>query len=84
MVYYLIICRSLTYAQRTARVLERAGIASSILRAPKSIAGEGCSHCVRVAERWLAVSLKALNQEGLGPKRVYLQGADGSYSEVSL
>ena len=26
MVYYLIICRSLTYAQRTAAALERAGI----------------------------------------------------------
>ena len=29
MVYYLIICRSLTYAQRTAHVLERAGIGVS-------------------------------------------------------
>ena len=26
MLYYLIVCRSLTYAQRTAHVLERAGI----------------------------------------------------------
>ena len=26
MVYYLIVCRSLTYAQRTASALERAGI----------------------------------------------------------
>lgn len=84
MVYYLIICRSLTYAQRTARVLERAGITGYIMRAPKSIAGEGCSHCVKVAERWLAASLKALNREGLGPKRVYLQEPDGSYSEVSI
>ena len=84
MVYYLIICRSLTYAQRTARVMERIGIPCSILRAPKSIAGEGCSHCVRVAERWLTAALKALAQENLTPKRVYLQAGDGSYSEVSL
>ena len=41
MVYYLIICRSLTYAQRTAAVLERAGITARILRSPKSIAGDG-------------------------------------------
>ena len=26
MLYYLIVCRSLTYAQRTAAALERAGI----------------------------------------------------------
>lgn len=84
MVYYLIICRSLTYAQRTARVLERAGVPGHIQRAPRAAAGEGCSHCVRVAERWLAPALTALNREGLGPKRVFLQDAEGGYSEVAL
>lgn len=84
MVYYLIICRSLTYAQRTAHVLERAGISGHIMRAPKNISGEGCSHCVRVAERWLAPALKILNREGLGPKRVFLQDAEGAYSEVAI
>ena len=82
--YYLIVCRSLTYAQRTARVLERAGISGYIMRAPKLISGEGCSHCVKVAERWLAPALKVLNREGLGPKRVFLQNEEGSYSEVTV
>ena len=84
MVYYLIVCRSLTYAQRTARVLERAGMSGYIMRAPKLISGEGCSHCVKVAERWLAPALKVLNREGLGPKRVFLQNEEGSYSEVTV
>ena len=84
MVHYLIVCRSLTYAQRTARVLERAGISGYIMRAPKLISGEGCSHCVKVAERWLAPALKVLNREGLGPKRVFLQNEEGSYSEVTV
>ena len=84
MTYYLIVCRSLTYAQRTARVLERAGISGYIMRAPKLISGEGCSHCVKVAERWLAPALKVLNREGLGPKRVFLQNEEGSYSEVTV
>lgn len=84
MVYYLIVCRSLTYAQRTARVLERAGISGYIMRAPKLISGEGCSHCVKVAERWLAPALKVLNREGLRPKRVFLQNGEGIYSEVSV
>ena len=84
MVYYLSVCRSLTYAQRTARVLERAGISGYIMRAPKLISGEGCSHCVKVAERWLAPALKVLNREGLGPKRVFLQNEEGSYSEVTV
>ena len=84
MVHYLIVCRSLTYAQRTARVLERAGISGYVMRAPKLISGEGCSHCVQVAERWLAPALKVLNREGLGPKRVFLQNEEGTYSEVAV
>ena len=39
MVYYLILCRSLTYAQRTAAALERAGIGSHVFRAPRAVAG---------------------------------------------
>ena len=84
MVYYLIVCRSLTYAQRTAAVLERAGITARILRAPRSIAGEGCSYAVKVSERRLAESLVLLNRAGLPPKGVFITEADGSYREVWL
>ena len=84
MVYYLIICRSLTYAQRTAAVLERAGITAHILRAPTSIDSEGCSHAVKVYERNLSLALTLLTREGLSPKRVYIVAADGTYNEVFL
>ena len=80
MVYYLIICRSLTYAQRTAAVLERAGITARILRSPKSIAGEA----VKVSERRLAEALVLLNRAELKPKRGYITEEDGSYREVGL
>ncbi len=82
MVYYLIICRSLTYAQRTAHVLERAGISGSVMRAPKLISKEGCGYCVRVPERKLTDALVVLRREGMAPKQVFLQSADGGYSEV--
>ena len=84
MVYYLIVCRSLTYAQRTAAVLERAGITGTILRAPKAIAGEGCGYAVKVTERRLAQSLVLLNQAELRPKGVYIAETDGSYRQVGL
>lgn len=82
MLYYLIICRSLTYAQRTARALEKAGISGYVVRAPKSVAGEGCSHGVKVAETRLAQALQILGKEGLTPKRVYMQDGSGGYQEV--
>lgn len=82
MVYYLIVCRSLTYAQRTANLLERAGITARILRSPKSISGEGCSYAVRVSERRLSDVLVLLNRAELPPRRVYIVNADGGVREV--
>lgn len=82
MVYYLILCRSLTYAQRTAAVLERAGIFSHVMRSPKSITGEGCGHAVKIAERNLAPALQILRREELSPRQVFIAEPDGTYNEV--
>ena len=84
MVYYLIVCRSLTYAQRTEAALKRAGITAHIMRSPKVIDSEGCSHSVKVAERNLAPALVILARAGLPPKRVFIMASDGSYKEVLL
>ncbi len=84
MVYYLIVCRSLTYAQRTAAVLERVGVAARLMRSPRIIAGDGCGYSVKIAERNLALALTVLAKQGLSPKRVFLQNGDGSYQEVGL
>lgn len=84
MVYYLIVCRSLTYAQRTAVALERAAITAHVMRSPKSIAGEGCSHSVKISQRNLAEALVVLKRVGLSPSRVYINESDGSYKEVEL
>ena len=83
MVSYLILCRSLTYAQRTARILEREGIHGSVVRLPRSISSEGCGYCVRISERWLVAALTVLKREGMGPKQVYMEQEDHTYSEVT-
>ena len=84
MVYYLIVCRSLTYAQRTASALERAGITAHILRSPKMISGEGCSHSVKISQRSLPDALRVLQRAELSPKRIFITAGDGSYQEVEL
>ena len=84
MVYYLIVCRSQTYAQRTAAALERAGITARILRSPKLIDQKGCSHSVKVSERNLTAALVVLNRAELTPKRIFLQTGEGDYREVGL
>ena len=84
MLYYLIVCRSLTYAQRTAAALERTGITARVLRSPKSIAGEGCSHSVKISQRSLPEALLVLQRADLAPKRVFSKDVGGDYQEVEL
>ena len=81
---YLIICRSLTSAQRTAQILERSGVRAVIQRAPRHAAEEGCSHAVRVAEQQLNKALSILNRTELAPSRVFVQQMTGEYREVAL
>lgn len=81
---YLLLCRSLTYAQRASRILERRGITATITKVPKSISGQGCGYCVKVSEKNLAQALSALRDEGLGPSRVFVSGKGGSLSEVDV
>lgn len=83
MVYYLIVCRSLTYAQRTEAALERAGITAKILRSPRSVTEEGCSHSVRVSERKLSDALLVLNRAGLPPRKIFVADSSGGYREIS-
>ena len=84
MPYYLIICRSLTYAQRTAQALERVGITAHILRTPKKIARTGCSHAVKISERYLSDGLLVLKKAEIWPKEIYVTLSDGSYRELEL
>lgn len=84
MTYYLIVCRSLTFAQRTAAVLERSGIPAHILRTPAAISPRGCSHSVKISQRRLTQALVALKKAGLTPGQIFLTEGDGSYREVEL
>ena len=78
MVHYIIICRSLTYAQRTAKVLERAGITAIVMRPPEDIMGEGCAYGVKLRQRNLAQALKLLKDVGMSHGKVYLLRPNGS------
>jgi len=81
--YYLITCRSLTYAQKTAAALERAGITSHIIRSPKSIEEGGCGYSVKVSEHRLKDSLQVLRRSELKPLHIFVSDGEGNYHEVT-
>lgn len=81
MEHYLILARSVTYAQRMHRQLERAGIRSRILRPPRDLTEMGCAYALRIAPDDLAKTLTMLHQGGLSPVQIFLYQS-GMYQEV--
>ena len=84
MEYYLIIARSVTYAQRIERVLSRAGIRSLVFRAPLELTkGEGCAYAVRLSPGSMPAVKTLLLQNRLDYVRVLKSDAAG-IREVDL
>ncbi len=69
---YLLLCRSLTYAQRSQKLLERNGMTASIVKAPRDVAVNGCSYCLRIQPRIKDRALEMLDRNGLSPDHVFL------------
>lgn len=84
MVYYLITCRSLTYAQKAARALERAGITAIVTRPPRGLSKEGCAYSIKVNEKKISYALVVLRSAGLNYNKVFMMQGDGSSREVNL
>lgn len=80
---YLIMCRSLTYAQRAAQTLERAGITATVTRAPQSLTVNGCGYCVQVSENRFHASTGVLSRANVPYGRLYKVEPDGRYVEVA-
>ena len=79
--HYLIIARSVTYAQRMQRALGLAGIPSQIYRAPRDLTDTGCAYAVQLSAPDLASALQVLHRERLDPVQIFLS-QKGSFLEV--
>ena len=83
MQYYLLVCRSLTYAQRVQAVLQRHGIASSVIRSTKDTKREGCGYSVKIKETSLDEAQSLLKGAGLLPRGLMMITSDGKTVEVA-
>ncbi len=81
---YLFMCRSLTYAQSAARLLEKNAVSAAVRKAPAGLSAGGCSYSVSVSPRRAAQAAAILKGAGLLQGKVFLQRDDGSCSEVTL
>ncbi len=60
----LVTFRSVTFAQKAQRVLERQGISAFLLRTPKELAQRGCGYSLRLYKD-IQQALDILRREGL-------------------
>lgn len=81
MEHYIILARSVTYAQRMRRSLDRAGIRCQIFRPPRDLTNLGCAYAVRVSPHDLPEALAALHRDGLNPVQIFVY-QQGFYQEV--
>ena len=80
---YMITFRSVTYAQRGERSLERRGIAVSLSRTPKWMEQQGCGYGLTLRSTNIQAAALALTQDGVAWRKIYVWEA-GSYREMGL
>ena len=81
---YLITFRSITYAQRGERLLNRAGERTSLQRTPRWMEEQGCGYSLRLQTRQISEAVKLLRQEQIPMRKVYRQNGDGTLEEIGL
>ena len=82
MQYSLILCRSLTYAQRAAKTLERAGVTATVRKAPQGASDRGCTYAVKLRSASLDRALQLFKETGIPYGKRFHVHPDGSLQEV--
>ena len=81
MTQYLILCPTLTWAQRAQRTLERAGIGSGVVKAPQRLSEGGCGYALSLTRRF-DDALNILRRNALIKGRLYRREENGDFTEI--
>ena len=75
--------RSLTYAQRAERILERKGISAALVRLPQGVSKKGCGYALILRTR-AKEALEILEAQNLSWGQSFERLESGEYREVKL
>lgn len=78
---YLIMCRSLTVAQKAALLLERKGIDATVTKAPQNLRNNGCGYALRL-NRSLAEAAAILKKNNVPYGKIYKREENKDFREV--
>lgn len=80
---YLILCRSVTSAQRSARLLEGALIRAAVVKAPSGLTNRGCTYALQLHGK-LEQAVTLLRKQGVPFGKIFERADNGEYREVRL
>ncbi len=81
---YLLVCRSITYAQKMNTALMSEGINSRIVRTPVGAASESCGYSVKIDGDDREVALRILRRVAIMPKKLLRRLSDGQYMQEAM
>jgi hypothetical protein len=79
---HLILCRSLTTAQRAQRLLERSGIVSSVVKAPPELTGSGCGYSLSLFRHFEEADA-ILQRSNIATGKRFVLMEDGRFRELN-
>ena len=81
---YVVMCKSLSFAQRGQRLLAANNIVSYIVKAPQNLSLEGCSYGLKIKAMYIDKTLLILKSSGIRVGKVFGINSNGSFTEVAL
>ena len=81
---WMITFRTVTYAQRGERILQRGKIPCRLQRTPKHLTERGCGYCLRIRGLDAPTAVELLHREKLSYEKLYAVREDGSTEERAL
>lgn len=84
MIKYLLTCRSLTYAQKSAQILERVGISATVTRTPSGLSTKGCGYCIKLSGVRIDEAVRVLKISNMMPSKIFAAKSGESYREIFL
>lgn len=77
------IVRSVTYAQKGVRALERSGIPGRLLRSPRELSTGGCAYAICFRMRDLHLAEEILSRAGVAWNACYQRLPDDSFQLIA-
>lgn len=81
---WLITFRSVTFAQRAERALQRHNIACQLQRTPKMLTSRGCGYCLRLQSDEIFSAVENLQEAQILYGKLYRLDDDGTPKEWPL